>query len=28
GARFMCCWDSDFERVRVLARDIRLVMGA
>ena len=28
GARFMCSWDTDIERVRELARDIRLVMGA
>ncbi|MEG6657151.1 hypothetical protein, partial [Pseudomonas aeruginosa] len=23
-----CSWDTDIERVRELARDIRLVMGA
>jgi len=28
GARFMCSWDTEEERVRELARDIREVMAA
>jgi threonine aldolase len=28
GARFMCSWDTEEERVRELAADIREVMGA
>ncbi len=28
GARFMCSWDTEEERVRELAADIRTVMGA
>ncbi|MCY1434936.1 Low specificity L-threonine aldolase [compost metagenome] len=28
GARFMCSWDTEEERVRELARDIREVMSA
>ncbi|MBA1273205.1 threonine aldolase family protein [Stutzerimonas azotifigens] len=28
GARFMCSWDTELERVEELARDIRQVMGA
>lgn len=28
GARFMCAWDTEEERVRELAADIREVMGA
>ncbi|MNR00226.1 Low specificity L-threonine aldolase [compost metagenome] len=28
GARFMCSWDTEMDRVRELAVDIRAAMGA